>query len=447
MRTYKIIITSCVCIAAVSCASLGKYQPVEDVSGTLYGNVAGADASEGLANFTWQEIFTDPILQSHINTALENNLDLQIAGEHIAQAEAQLTGAKLAYVPTLGLSGADKASFSGSGLSTSTNAYGVSATSTWQLSIFRLINNQKSAQASVEQMRDYRQAVQSMVIASVANTYYSLLMLDSQLETSKGMQDSWKESVETVIALKEAGLADQVAVSQYEANLNSINITVTSLESQIVTVQNVMNLLLAKDPDTYVERGSLKEQTIPANISAGVPALMLTLRPDVRAAQRDLELAHYAKRGAILNYFPSISLSGDASLLSPLVNVAASITAPILNAGKNRAALETAQSKQRETKLAFTQTLLEAGKEVNDAFYSYDFSRKMADDYYQRALALDQARQDTEYLMRNSLDKTYLDVLYANTNFLEAKLNAIANHTQMLQAVANLYSALGGGAI
>jgi len=438
---------SCACIAAASCASLGKYQPVEDVADGLYGKVAGADASEGIANFKWQEIFTDTLLQAHINTALQNNLDLQIAGEHIAQAQAQLTGAKLAYIPTLGVSAGDEAKFSGAKLANSENAYGISVGSTWQLSIFRLINNQKSAQATVEQMKDYRQAVQSMVIANVANTYYALMMLDSQLETSKDMQKSWEESVETVIALKEAGLADQVAVSQYEANLNSINITVTSLESQIAATQNVLNILLAQNPDTHIARGRLKDQTVPTNVNAGVPALMLTLRPDVRAAQRDLELAHYAKRGALLNYFPSITISGDASLLSPLINVAGSIAAPILNAGKNRAALETAESKQREAKLAFTQTLLEAGKEVNDAYFTYDACRKMANDYYQRAVSLDQARQDTEYLMRNSLDKTYLDVLYANTNFLEAKLNAIANQAQMLQSVVDLYSALGGGSI
>lgn len=438
---------SCCCAAVASCASLGKYQPVEEVSATIYGNTPGADASEGLANFKWQEVFTDPILQGHINTALQNNLDLKIAEEHVAQAQAQLTGAKLAYIPTLGLSGADKATFSGDNLSNGSNAYGVTANSTWQLSIFRLINNQKSAQASVEQMRDYRQAVQAMVIANVANTYYTLMMLDSQLETSKGMQKAWEESVETVLALKAAGLADQVAVSQYEANLNSINITVTSLESQILATQNVFNLLLAVENDTYVQRGKLVDQTVPSNLNAGVPAQMLTLRPDVRAAQRDLELAHYAKRGATLNYFPSISISGDVSLLTPLVNIAASLTAPILNAGRNRAALETAESKQRETKLAFTQTLLEAGKEVNDAYFTYDACKKMSADYYQRAVALDQARQDTEYLMRNSLDKTYLDVLYANTNFLEAKLNAIANQAKMLQAVVSLYTSLGGGAI
>jgi len=447
MRKVEIIIVSCLCLAATSCASLGKYQPVEEMSATAYGNVPGADDSEGLANFTWQEMFSDPILQELITTALENNLDLKMAHEHIAQAEARLTAAKLAYTPTLNAAPNVSGIWYGDRLSAFTKDWDINASSTWQLSIFRMINNQKSAQASVEQMRDWRQATQAQVIAGVANTYYALMMLDSQLATALDMQTAWKESVETVIALKEAGLADQVAVSQYEANLNNINITVTSIKGQIAGTENAMNLLLAREPDTDVARGQLKDQKIPENISSGVPSLMLTLRPDVRAAQRDLELAHYAKRGAILNFFPSLKIDGDAAILTPLVNVVASLTVPIVNAGKNAAELKAAESKQRETELAFTKTLLEAGTEVNDAYVKFNDYRTMAADYLARAKSLDQARNDTEYLMRNSLDKTYLDVLYANTNFLDAKLNAIANQALMLQSVVKLYTALGGGAI
>lgn len=446
MKKIQIIIMSFVCLAAASCASLGKYQRVEELNSTAYGNVAGTEDSEGLANFTWQEMFPDPILRSLIDTALANNLDLKMAQEHIIQAEAELTAAKMSYIPTLNVA-PNNTLTAGNGLSKVNSNWEITAKSTWQLSIFRLINNQKSAQASVEQMRDYRQAVQAEVIASVANTYYTIMMLDSQIATAKEMQESWKESVETVIALKEAGLADQVAVSQYEANLNSINITVVSLTGQLAGAINAMDLLLAWEPETMIPRGKLIDQMIPEKISAGVPSQMLTLRPDVRAAQRDLELAHYAKRGAILNYFPTLTINGEAALLAPLANIASSLTLPILNTGKNYAALKKTESQQREIELNFTQTILEAGKEVNDAYFQFNDYRSMAADYMARAQSLDQARKDTEYLMRNSLDKTYLDVLYANTNFLEAKLNAIANQANMLQTVVTLYTALGGGAI
>lgn len=447
MKHIELIALSCVCMAVASCSALGKYQPVGQVSDTLYGEVVGSRDTTGLAAFSWEEMFTDPILQGHIRCALENNLDLQVAGEHIAQAEAQLTGTKLAFIPTLGVTPGAQAAFSGNGLKDSAANFGVAATSSWQLSIFRLINNKKAAEVTASQMEDYRQAVRSKVIASVANTYIALLMLDSQLETVKDMQTSWMASVETVIALKDAGAADQVAVSQYQANLNAINITLMTLEKNIVSTENAMNLLLARESGCAVERGRLEEQTVPESISTGVPVLMLTLRPDIRAAQKDMELAHYATRGAVLNYFPSLSINGDAALLSPLVSIAANLTAPILNAGRNVAALREAESRQRETKLVFTRTLLEAGKEVNDACLAYTSCRKMADDHRARVLALNQAREDTEYLMLNSLEKTYLDVLYANTNYLEAKMTAISNEAQMLQSVVTLYEALGGGSI
>jgi len=447
MRQARIIFLACGCLAAAACSTLGKYQPVEEVSSTLYGGVPGSDQAQGIANFSWKEIFTDPSLQDCINISLENNLDLKMAGEHIKQAEAQLLGAKLAYIPTLSITPYDEAIFSGDKLGKASNTFDFNVSSSWQLNIFRLINNQKAAQATVEQMKDYRQAVQSQLIASVANTYYSLLMLDSQLLTAKGMQADWKESVEVVLALKEAGLADQVAVSQYEANLNNINITVSNLVDQILVTENAMNLLLGREPGIDIPRGILIAQKVPENIVSGVPALMLTLRPDVRAAQRDLELAHYAKRGALLDFFPLLSIKGEGTILNPLVDVAASLTAPILTAGKNMAAYKAAKSKQEETKLAFTKTLLEAGNEVNDAFLEYENSVRLMDEYYGRARSLDRARHDTEYLMRNSLDKTYLDVLYANTNFLDAMLNAIANRTRMLQSIVVLYASLGGGAI
>jgi len=447
MRQARIIFLFCGCLAAAACSTLGKYKPVEEVSPSLYGNIPAEDAQQSIANFSWKEIFKDPALQNCIGIALEQNLDLKIATERINQAQAQLTGAKLAYIPTLSITPFDEAVFSGDKLGKATNTFDFNISSSWQLDIFRLINNQKSAQASVEQMKDYRQAVQAQLIASVANTYYSLLMLDSQLITSKGMQADWKESVDVVLALKDAGLADQVAVSQYEANLNNINITVSNLIDKILLTENAMNLLLGREPGNIIPRGLLIAQTVPEQITTGVPAMMLTLRPDVRAAERDLELAHYAKRGALLNFFPLLSIKGEGTILTPLVDVAASLTAPILSAGKNMAAYKAAKSQQEQTKLAFTKTLLEAGKEVNDAFLEYENSVKLMDEYYGRAMSLDRARRDTEYLMRNSLDKTYLDVLYANTNFLEAMLNAIANRTLMLQSVVDLYVALGGGAI
>jgi len=454
MKTKLLILCLCV-LTAASCSTLGKYKPETKVSDNIWGSqVAATDSASNIALLGWKEVFQDTCLQNLIDLALLRNLDLQAAMEHVRQAEAQLTGAKLAYVPTLCITPNFTAAFSGDGLSTIGYDYAIPATSTWQLSIFRLTNNLKSAKANVARSEDYYAAARTKLIASVANTYYTILMLDAQLKTSRGILIAWEKSVETVKALMDAGLADQVAVSQYTANYEDIKINIASLENQLNKTENAMCLLLSEEPDFVIARGDINGQTIPERIEPGVPVQMLALRPDVRAAQRDMELAHYATRGALLNFFPALSINGSFGLVDPgtgaispmslLGNVGASLTAPILNAGKNRSEYRSAQSRQRESRLIFDKTLLAAGSEVNDAYTQFRACQKMAASYSVRVAALDKARQDTEYLMTNSLDKTYLDVLYAYTGFFNAKLQLIANQALEYQSLVSIYTSLGG---
>ena len=450
------LLVLCLCtLAAASCSTLGKYKPQTEVSDNIWGEgVTASDSASNIALLGWREVFTDPCLRYLIDSALVRNFDLQVAMEHVRQAEAQLTGAKLAYVPTLGINPTFSAAFSGDGLSATSYDYSVPATSSWQLSIFRLTNNLKSAKADLARSQDYCDAARTKLIASVANTYYTILMLDAQLNTSRGILAAWEKSVETVKSMMDAGLADQVAVSQYIANAEDIRISIVSLENQLNEAENAMCLLLAVEPDYMIERGGIDAQILPARIQPGVPVQLLTLRPDVRAAQRDMEIAHYATRGALLDFFPALTINGSVGLVDPatgalspislLANVGAGLTAPILNAGRNRAAYRTAQSRQRESRLLFDKTLLAAGIEVNDAFARLHSSKQMAASYAVRVEALDKARKDTEYLMTNSLEKTYLDVLFAYTGYFSAKLQQIANQTLQFQSLVSIYTALGG---
>ena len=446
------------CSVLVACSALGKYKPQTEVSPTLYG-VSESTDTVSIGDFRWQEMFTDPILQEYINVALENNLDLKAAQEHIKQAEAQLLGAKLAYIPTLGITPTFNANFGGEGYSMGSTSfnYNLNVSSTWQLNFVRLTNNVRMGKASVQQMEDYRQAVLSQLIAAVANNYYTLLMLDSQLKTEKQMLDSWNESVDMIKYMKECGMADQVAVSQYTANYDQMMISVMELQKQIVLCENSLSVLLGSEVKHGFSRGELLSQTLPSRIALGVPVRMLALRPDVRAAQREMELAFYTTKDALLNFFPLLSINGSIGLVNPasgaispmslLSGVGASLVAPVLNAGRNIAAYRAAQSRQRESRINFDNTLLLAGKEVNDAYCDYNARVGMSESYKSRVESLQKAYDDTEYLMRNSFDKTYLDVLYAQTSFLDAKLKLIENHARKMQAVVTLYSALGGGTI
>jgi len=446
MKT-KIITLLLICAAVCSCASLGKYKPVTEVSDTLYGDafaVCGED-SLSVASTSWETFFSDTLLQNLIRSAIEGNKDLMIASERIEDAKAELVGAKMGFAPTIDINPEYRLSGGSSQLS-------LPAIASWQLGIFRKINNLKAAKTGALLMEDYRQAVLCELVANVANLYYTLLMLDSQIETASAMECNWNQSLEMVRCLKEAGLADQVAVSQYEANYEKFKVAVMELAYQIKVCENSMSILMGKEVGQTIERTSLIDQNVPENLSTGLPVRLLVLRPDVRSAEREIELAYYAKRGALLNFFPTLSItgaiglggSGDMGLLS---EVSAGLLAPVFSAGANRTAYKKAESARLQAKINFDKTLLEAGREVNDAMAEYKTRTEMASNYESLVKSLDQAREDTEYLMKNSLDKTYLDVLYANTTYYEAKLSLIENKARRLQAAVALYSALGGGAL
>lgn len=436
-----------------SCAALGHYKHVETVPEDLYGDAVLTDASTSLGDTQWQVLFSDPLLRNLIDSALVNNFDLKIAQERIEQAEAELMASRLAYIPTLAVNPTISASFPEGG--GKLYSYNLAATSTWQMSFARLGNNVRLAAAGKEAAKDYSDAVRSRLIASVANMYYTLLMLDAEIATTTDMERSWAASVETAKALKEAGMADQVAVLQYEATLSKTSATLIELKDQLHKAENSMCLLLGSHSGTVIPRNNLASQETPEEIEPGIPVQMLVKRPDVRSAEHELEAAFYATRGAILNFFPTLSINGTIGLINPangqmspmslLGNVGAGLVAPILNAGTNKAALRYAQSRQRETRLNFDKVLISAGNEVNDALTEYHNCARMENYYLASARDLDKAREDTEYLMKNSLDKSYLDVLFANNSFFEAELAAIANRTKKLQALVTLYSALGGG--
>jgi len=443
---------SVVALLFTACAPLGKYVADNNVPDDLYGQGVQTNGETNIASLKWQEMFTDSELQGLITKALDNNKDLMIAFEHVNQAQASLLGAKMAYVPNLSI--APQGGFS---TSPSTNlwSYDLRANFSWEIDIFgRLANRKKSAEAVLEMTEDERQAVRVGLISNVARTYYNLLMLDDKYSITSEMLNTWKESVNAIHLLMREGFADEVAVSQYEATYANLQATAATLENEIRLNENTLSLLLGETCTSH-SRSQLKDQTLPNEVSVGIPVQMLTFRPDVKAAQRNVEAAFYTTKDAWLNFYPTLSLTGGASLtnlvsgaivpISFLGNLGAGLVAPVLNAGRNKANLKIAESKQNEARINFDKTLLNAGKEVNDAIVTLISLRESAQYYEQQVKSLTKARKDTELLMKNSQNKTYLDVLTAHNALIEASFNRSSNKANALQALVNLYTALGGG--
>jgi len=452
----SLVLAALVVFVASACAPLGKYKKDENVRSDLFGRGVTVTDSMTISTLGWKDVFEDPELQILIQHALDSNLDMKIAYETVLQAQTALKGAKLAYVPKLDIVPQGGWGYSNtSGTSGSAWSYNVAANFSWEVDIFgRLANRKDKAKAQVEQSEDYRQAVRVELIASVASAYYTLLMYDEQLKTSLQMESVWESSVEAIHALKREGFADEVAVSQYEATYSKLRATSSDLRQKIGVTENALSILLGM-PCSSIPRTELKKQRIPEKVSIGIPIQILSSRPDVRAAEKEVEVAFYTTKDAWLNFYPTLTLNGSAALtniisgaivpMSFLGDIGAGLVAPVLNAGINRTKLKIAESQQRVAKINLEKALLNAGMEVNSALIDMNGYREKAQFYDAEVVSLTKARDDTELLMNNSQDKTYLDVLAAHNALIEAEFNHIASKANIFQAMVNVYAALGGG--
>lgn len=440
--------------AAAAMTGCGIYKPYtrpEVKTDGLYGSAETADTTT-IGDISWQEMFTDPYLQSLIRQGLENNTDLQSAQWRVKEAEATLKSARLAYLPSFNF--APQGSLSSFDGATPSKAYSIPVTASWQIDIFNgLTNAKRRSKALYAQSKEYEQAVKTQLIAGIANLYYTLLMLDGQYEVTQQTADKWRESVRTMQAMKEAGMANEAAVAQYEGTYLSIQASLHDLEFQIRQAENSLCSMLAEGPHA-VERGRLEGQQVPVDLTVGVPVQMLSNRPDIRSAEYSLMQAYYATSEARSALYPSITLSGSVGwtnnagiIRDPgklLWSAAASLLQPIFNANANRARVKIAQAQQEETKLAFQQALLNAGAEVNNALTQCQSARAKADLRVQQVEALERAVESTELLMQHG-STTYLEVLTAQQSLLSAQLSQIADRFDEIQGVVNLYQALGGG--
>ena len=420
---------------------------------SLYRVPAMTEDTMSLADFSWKELFTDTVLQQLIEKGIANNTDLNIARLKVREAEALLTSSKLAYLPSVSLTpqGTIK-SIEGN---SPTKTYNLAASADWELDIFgRLTNAKREAKAVLEQSQAYKQAVQTQLIATIANSYYTLLMLDKQLDISRRTAEIWAENLRVMKALKKAGQTTEMAVAQIEASKLSVDASLLSLEQQITEVENSLSSLLGVVPQR-IDRSTLDMQSFPDTLSVGVPLQLLQRRPDVRQSEAALAEAFYTTNRAYSAFYPAITLSGSAGgtnaagaiISNPgewLFSAVGALVQPLFNRGQNIANLKVAKARQEEALLTFRQTLLNAGTEVNDALLQWQVARRRLDLDRQQIISLQSAVRSSELLMRHS-SQNYLEVLTARQTLLDVELSAVSDRFEEIQGVINLYHALGGG--
>ena len=436
----KVIYFIAICLVATSCSVFGKYSRPQVVTDNIYGVDVKSTDSTTIADIDWRTFFTDKHLQKLIEQGLENNADMQSAAQRIIAAEATYKTARLAFIPGFNFNPSYTLNSGKSSLSLPINA-------SWEVDITgRILNGKRSAKAAYEQSRLYRQSVQTALVASIANYYYTLLMLDAQLEVSRSTADSWRENVRIMKAMKLAGMTNEASVSQTEANSCSINASLFDLEYDITRIENALALLLGTTPQHF-ERGSIYEQNLNSKLAVGIPAQLLAYRPDVRSAEKQLEQAFYATNSARGAFIPKLTLSGQIGLAIPtdlITSLTAALATPIFNAGSNHARLKIAKAEQEQALIAFKHTLLKAGNEVNDALAKCQAAIGKRDIRKQQIAALESAVNSTQQLMRHS-ESTYLEVLTAQQKLLSAQLSQITDKFDEIQGIIELYRALGGG--
>lgn len=451
---YAVVLT----VVMSSCHIYKPYnRPEVDASGLYRDPVSETDTlvsdTVNMGNLPWEKVFTDPLLQDLIRQGLVNNSDLKAAALRVTQAEAQLLSAKLAYVPSLAL--APQGTISSFDKQTATKSYQLPVTASWEIDLFgRLLNSKRGAKAALMQSEAYQQAVRTQVIASVANTYYTLLMLDRQLEISEQTAVLWKENVETMRSLKEGGRYTEAAVTQSEANYYMVLASLPDLRRQIRETENSLSMLLGQ-PAQYVRRGTFDNQELPVELSVGIPVQMLANRPDVKSAEMNLAGSYYNTNIARSGFYPQLMLSGSGGwtnlaggmIMNPgklIASAVASLTQPLFARGTNIARLKVAKAQQEEASIAFQQLLLNAGSEVSNALTLYQTAEEKALQRNNQIKSLEKSVQITKDLLTYSTP-TYLEVLTAQQSLLSARLSEVSDNFQRMQAVVNLYHALGGG--
>lgn len=439
-------------LLTVSCAGYRKYQPVTTVPDNLFGQ---RDNSKGdttsIADVDWREFFTDVKLKALIDTALARNTDYKVAMLRTEQAKASLNAAMLAYVPSVQLEGDGELS---KYVWTRTRYYTFGLTSSWETDIFgRLTAAKRGAAAALVSAEEEAQAVRAQLIATVASSYYSLAMIDRQIEIALFTLDNWNETIRVMELLKEAGKANEAGILQTKSNRTGLQAGLVTLEKTRREIETSLCALIAGVPDT-ISRGKIEDAVFDKTLTTGVPLQLLANRPDVRAAEMELARTHYALDEARASFYPSLTIDGTLVFtntgnidLNPgewFFKAVGQLVQPIFSRGKLKAKYRIAEADREIALLQFNQALINAGKEVNDALTDIAAARERLRLARNQTEYLREAVEKTQLLMRHS-PVSYLEVLTAQHTLLVAEQAEVECRYDEIAGIISLYHALGGG--
>lgn len=459
MKSKNILILISAAALMSSCGIYGKYErPEVNTTGLVRDVTSNTDTlavtdTTSFGNLPWRSVFTDPQLQALIEQGLAHNTDLLNAALNVKMVEAQLSVAKLAFVPSFTFS--PQGTISSWDGSKATKTYSLPVNASWSIDLFgNLLNQKRSAQMALLATKDYQLVVKTNLIANIANAYYTLMMLDKQLEIVDNMTSLTKDTWDMMKLQKDLNMAKETSVQSAEANYYSVLAQAADLKRQIRETENSLSLLLGQPAQT-IGRGKLEDQSLPTEFSTGVGIQMLNNRPDVHYAEMALAQCFYDVQTARSKFYPNISISasgaftnnGGGGIVNPgkwLLSAVGSLVQPIFQNGQLIAGLKVAKAQQEQAYNTWQNAVLAAGSEVSNALVLYNSSDEKSKLEQKQIESLTKNVEYTKDLFSMG-SSTYLEVITAQQSLLNAELSKVQDDFYKMQAVVNLYYALGGG--
>ena len=456
----KLMICMSAALLLSSCGLYNKYErPEVDTKGLIRDTKSLTDTlavqdTTSFGNMPWRSVFTDPQLQALIQQGLDNNPDLLNAALNVQMVNEALKVAKLAFLPSVAVSPQGSlTSFDGAA---ATKSYSLPISASWNVDLFgNLLSAKRSAQMQLIATKDYQTVVKTNVISTIANLYYTLLMIDRQMEIVTDMEQLTKETWEKMQFMHEnrAGYRS-TAVQSAEAAYYQVQSQRVDLERQMRETENSLSLLLGQ-PGQAIARGKFAGQSLPTDLSTGVGIQMLANRADVHQYEMSLAQCFYDVENARSKFYPSINITGTAAFtnnsgsINPgkwLLSAVGSLTQPIFQHGQIVAGLKVAKMQYEQAYNNWQNAIYKAGNEVSNALVAYNSYSQKAELDGKRVEVLKKNVEDTKRLMESSSNTTYLEVITAQSNLLNAEISEVTDQLSKMQAVVSLYQALGGGA-
>jgi outer membrane protein, multidrug efflux system len=441
-------------LSLAACKVTQPYRRPDNIAGSgLYRDTTITDTTS-IANIPWRQFFADSLLQNLIEEGMRNNLDIGIAVARIHEAAANFRQSKEAFYPSL-LANANGSLQKNPGVP-STQSYQAYLSSSWQVDIWGKLRSAKKAElAALLESEAYRRDVQTQLVASIAADYYALQAYDEQLRITLATVENRQEDVTTTQALKDADVLTGAAVMQSQAGLYSVEVTIPDIRLNIRQTENAICVMLGRNPGP-IARDSLYDTPVNTDLRMGLPVQLLANRPDVQEAEFQLRNAAELTNVARTYFYPALTITGEGGLSSNTLShffdasalfgsIVGGLTQPIFQNGLNRQRLEVAKGQQQEYLLTFEKTVLTAGQEVSDALFNYQAATDKMTTRTKEIHFLQKSVDYTKELMRADAKANYTDVLTSEQNLLSAQLEGVDDRLQQLQAVATLYTNLGGG--